>query len=124
MCQETGPTFLKRRCSERKVSTVDDLEIALNVVDISAQAPPANQQILEQLEAHPDRAIMLRDQVIFNRSVSYLNRLMKDLSIHKCNSCAFYGEDLSDLRKHITDEKYQYGQEKLRKEKSKTWSIG
>ena len=50
MCQETGPTFLKRWCSERKVSTVDDLEIALNVVDISAQAPPANQQIWNSLK--------------------------------------------------------------------------
>lgn len=98
---------------------MDHLERALNAVDIAAQAPPANQQILEQLEAQPDRAIMdvLRDQGIPNPSVSYLDRLMKDLSIHKCNSCAFHGEDLSDLRKHIKDEKHQYGQEKLRKEK-------
>lgn len=98
---------------------MDDLGSALNAVDIAAQAPPANQQILEQLEAHPDRAIMdvLRDLGIPNPSVSYLDRLMKDLSIHKCNSCAFHGEDLSDLRKHIKHEKHQYGQDKLRKEK-------
>lgn len=52
-----------------------------------------------------------------NPSKRLMKRLAKDLKVFKCYRCAFFGEDLIDLHRHLKDLNHSFGQKQYRKDR-------
>ena len=60
---------------------------------------------------------LLIDEGFSNPSVTLLRKAAKLFTIHKCCSCPFHGDNISQLRKHLKVNKCYYRQEKFRIQK-------
>ena len=98
--------------------------MTIDLKDLAAALPRSevDSTYMARLEAavrkdFPSIVKFLIDEGISNPSVTLVRKVAKLFTIHRCCSCNFQGDNMSQLRKHLKVNKCYYRQEKFRIQK-------